>query len=427
MSDKKIKVLCISDHPFSPSGVGTQTKYMIDALLKTGKFSFRCLGGAMKHENYDPVKTEEWGDDLIVWPVDGYGTPDIVRSMLRNEKPDILWFMTDPRFWGWLWEMEDEIRPHVPMVYYHVWDNKPYPKFNRVFYDSNDHVVAISKLTEDIVKNVASESVEQCRIPHSVNTDIFKKHEGFKAEEVMEMKRNHVLKPDDNEDKFVVFWNNRNARRKQSGTLIFWFKEFLDRVGKDNAVLIMHTDVRDQHGQDLEAIIKELGLKNREVIFSTMKVPPEHLSMMYNMADVTVNIADAEGFGLATLESLACETPIIVNMTGGLQEQVTDGEEWFGVGIEPSSKAVIGSQDIPWIYEDRCNKDDFINALEKIYNMSKEERGELGAKGRNHVLQNYNFDQYGKQWVDLMTKIHEEHGSWDTRKKYKAWTGQEVR
>ena len=110
-----------------------------------------------------------------------------------------------------------------------------------------------------------------------------------------------------------------------------------------------------------------------------------------------------------------------------LQEQVTDGEEWFGVGIEPASKAVIGSQDIPWIYEDRCNKDDFINALEKIYNMSKEERGELGKKGRNHVLQNYNFDQYGKQWVDLMTKIHEEHGSWDTRKKYKAWTAQEVR
>ena len=35
-----------------------------------------------------------------------------------------------------------------------------------------------------------------------------------------------------------------------------------------------------------------------------------------------MNISDAEGFGLATLESLACETPIIVNMTGGLQEQV---------------------------------------------------------------------------------------------------------
>lgn len=37
--------------------------------------------------------------------------------------------------------------------------------------------------------------------------------------------------------------------------------------------------------------------------------------MMYNMSDVTVNISDAEGFGLSCLESLACEVPVIVNMT----------------------------------------------------------------------------------------------------------------
>ena len=121
----------------------------------------------------------------------------------------------------------------------------------------------------------------------------------------------------------------------------------------------MHTDPKDMNGQDLEHIIGELGLTNGEVMFSKEKIPPSHLAMMYNMADCTINIADAEGFGLSTLESLACETPIIVSMTGGLQEQVTDGENWFGVGIEPSSKAIIGSQEVPYIYEDRLNKEDF--------------------------------------------------------------------
>jgi len=47
MADRKIKVLVISDHPLSPSGVGSQTKYMIESCLKTDKFSFVCLGGAM--------------------------------------------------------------------------------------------------------------------------------------------------------------------------------------------------------------------------------------------------------------------------------------------------------------------------------------------------------------------------------------------
>ena len=130
MTNKKIKVLTISDHPLSPSGVGTQTKYMIEGLLKTGKYQVISLGGAITHQDYNPMKTEEWGDDWTIFPVDHYGNPDIIRSVLRRERPDILWFMTDPRFWGWLWMIEHEIRPLMPMVYYHVWDNYPAPHFN---------------------------------------------------------------------------------------------------------------------------------------------------------------------------------------------------------------------------------------------------------------------------------------------------------
>ena len=111
MSDK-IKIFTISDHPLSPSGVGTQTKYMIEGMLKTGKYQFVSFGGAIKHPNHEPQRTEEWGDDWIIWPVNGYGNPDMVRAMIHQQKPDILWFMTDPRFFGWLWEIEDEIREY---------------------------------------------------------------------------------------------------------------------------------------------------------------------------------------------------------------------------------------------------------------------------------------------------------------------------
>ena len=48
MSDK-IKIFTISDHPLSPSGVGTQTKYIIEGMLKTGKYQFVSFGGAIKH------------------------------------------------------------------------------------------------------------------------------------------------------------------------------------------------------------------------------------------------------------------------------------------------------------------------------------------------------------------------------------------
>ena len=170
---KKKTIVVLSDHPLSPSGVGTQTRYFIEALLKTGRYRFVCFGGAIKHADYSPVKTDQWGDDWIIYPVDGYGTPDNIRSILRSEKPSMIWFMTDPRFWGWLWEFDNEIRSQIPMVYYHVWDNYPYPKYNKNYYMSNDLVCTISKVTDDIVKTVAPE-VDSIRVPHSIDTEIFK-------------------------------------------------------------------------------------------------------------------------------------------------------------------------------------------------------------------------------------------------------------
>tara|TARA_R110002110_G_scaffold225957_2_gene440117 strand:- start:37777 stop:39027 length:1251 start_codon:yes stop_codon:yes gene_type:complete len=416
MSDK-IKIFTISDHPLSPSGVGTQTKYIIEGMLKTGKYQFISFGGAVQHPNHDPQHTEEWGEDWVIWPVDGYGNPDMVRAMIHQNKPDILWFMTDPRFYGWLWSIENEIRPKIPMIYYHVWDNYPYPTYNRPFYLSNDHIACISKLTYDIVQTVTPE-VDSSYIPHAVNADIFKP---FTPVETQKIRQQKGL-----DDKFVCVWNNRNARRKQSGTLIYWFKEFLDRVGHDKATLIMHTDVKDVHGQDLEVIIHELGLTNGEVLFSREKVSAPDLALMYNMADLTINIADAEGFGLATLESLSSGTPILVNCTGGLQDQITDGETSFGIGLQPSSKAIIGSQDVPFIYEDRLAKEDFLNAMLELYELGPEKRAELGRKGREWTLKMFNFDDFVDSWDQLFTKVYDEKGSWDERTGYNRYNVREM-
>ena len=409
----KIKVLTISDHPLSPSGVGTQTKYVIEALLRTGKFQVNSLAGAMRHDNYTPVKTEEWKDDWVIYPIDGYGTPDIIRSLMRSYKPDIVWFMTDPRFYIWLWEMEDEIRSLATLVYYHVWDNYPYPTFNKFYYDSCDVIATISKVTDDIVKTVSPET-ESIYVPHAVDSNIFKPIE----EDIIKKARaDSGVKP----NQTLFFWNNRNARRKQSGSLIFWFKDFLDKVGKDSAVLLMHTNPKDDHGQDLEAILHQTGMVNGEVKFSTAKISPEQMAILYNMADCTINIADAEGFGLSSLESLSCATPVINTMTGGLQEQVTDGDNWFGIGIEPASRAIIGSQQIPWIYEDRVAGKDVTAALEKIHKMSAEERQKLGMAGRDHAIKNYGFEAFNESWVSLMTNTYDKYGSWENRKLYNRW------
>jgi len=416
--NKKIKILTLSDHPFSPSGVGTQTKYIIEGMLATGKYQFISLGGAIKHQDYRPQKTEQWKDDWTIYPVDGYGTQEMIRSIVRSERPDVMWFMTDPRFWGWLWQMENEIRPNVPMIYYHVWDNYPYPTFNRKFYLSNDHVATISKLSDDIVAKVAPE-VDRTYVPHAVDTNIFKK---LPDADIKKFKKDQ-LKIED--DRLVFFWNNRNARRKQSGSLVWWFAEYLNKVGKDKATLVMHTDPKDQNGQDLVAIMNETGLTNREVLLSQQKIPPENLAYFYNASDATINISDAEGFGLATLESLACETPIIVTKTGGLQDQIRSGEQVFGIEIVPCSRAVIGSQDVPYIYEDRISNTQFVEALEVFSNIPKQQRQIIGQAGRQHVIDNFSFDNFISQWDKIFTDTYTNKGSWPNRA-YKGWELKEI-
>lgn len=418
MTEKK-KIFVIADHPFAPSGVGTQTRYIIEALLASGRYKVVCFGGAVKHQDYRPQKTQEWGDDLIIHPIDGYGTQEQVRSVLWTEKPDVLWFMTDPRFYGWLWDIENEIRPNVPMIYYHVWDNYPLPKFNKNYYLSNDLIVTISKVTDDIVKNVAPE-VESIYLPHSVDTSVYKPLPEQDVQNVINSNFN-------GEKRFRIFWNNRNARRKMSGSVLWWFNEWAEKVGPKNVQLIMHTDPKDPNGQDLEAIANEIGATDRRLLISKEKLDSNNLAMFYNVCDCTINISDAEGFGLATLESLACGTPIIVNMTGGLQEQVKDEEgNWFGIGIEPASRAVIGSQEVPYIYEDRVSKEDFHHALTMLYTMDPEQRKKFGLEGREHVIKNYNFENYTKKWVEIFDNAIAKHGSWDKRQNYQAWELREI-
>jgi glycosyltransferase involved in cell wall biosynthesis len=419
MTEKKTLVFVIADHPMAPSGVGTQTRYIIETLIKTGKYRFICFGGAVQHRDYTPQRIEGYEEDWVVIPVKGYGTPEMVRSLVINEKPDILWFMTDPRFYGWLWMMENEIRPYMPMVYYHVWDNYPYPQFNKKFYDSTDVIASISKVTYDIVNTVAPE-VENHYVPHSVNTSIFRP---LSSEEISIRQKEHF----GDDERFTFLWNNRNARRKMSSSVLYWFNEFAEEVGPDKVRLIMHTEPKDPNGPDLIQIMENINAKDGRIVFSTKKIPPQALAIVYNIADCTINISDAEGFGLSTLESLSCGTPIIVNMTGGLQEQVTNGKEYFGFAINPASKAIIGSQQVPYIYEDRVCKEDFIDALKKMYNTSPEDRKLLGAKGRQHVLLNYNFEKFKTQWIDLMDSIRKKYGSWENRKGYDSWVCKEIK
>jgi len=210
---------------------------------------------------------------------------------------------------------------------------------------------------------------------------------------------------------FIIFWNNRNIRRKQAGDLILAYRKFCDSLSKKQAAkvtLIMHTAIKDPNGTDLKAV-KDAVCPDYDIDFSTNKQSVKNLNMLYNLADVTVNIASNEGFGLSGAESLMAGTPIINNVTGGLQDQCRFEDEqgrWIDFSTEfssnhvgkyrkhgpwvkpvyPTNRSLQGSIPTPYIFDDRCDFNDVASALRYWYDMTREERKELGNKGREWLL-----------------------------------------
>ena len=76
-----------------------------------------------------------------------YGDPLLLRRLIDVEKPDAILHFTDPRFWGWLYNMEHEIRTKMPLMYLNIWDCTPTPMWNKDAYASCDLLMAISKQT----------------------------------------------------------------------------------------------------------------------------------------------------------------------------------------------------------------------------------------------------------------------------------------
>lgn len=403
---RKKKVLVLSDHALSTSGVGTQTRHLINGLIKKGEWSFRQFGAAIKHADYRTIAVN---DDFIIKPIDGFGNKDLIRVTLATEKPDLILIFTDPRFFTWLFEMEDEIHQVCPIAWWHVWDNWPKPEFNSQFYDSTDLINCHSYLTYEICKQDFPEKTNF--IPHALPNEIFYP---LTAEQRAAHKK-MILK--DRSDHFTLFWVNRNARRKRPSDLIHaWslFRRKIESLGKKDATLIMHTDPLDHEGPNLHEVVKLYNVQD-SVIFSTDRLDFEKMNVMHNISDACINISYAEGFGLSTLESMQCGRPIIAAKTGGLTRQVVDHRDGTenGIALPIEFKTCVGSQLVPYIYEDYVSCETIANGIEKLYNLSPVERNQLGEKARAYVQSEFAYDDVIDRWHETLNETIQ---NWKSRR-----------
>jgi glycosyltransferase involved in cell wall biosynthesis len=419
--EQRKKILLISDDIRVTSGVATVAREMV--INTAHHFNWVNVAGSITHPekgkrldlSADTNKNAEIEDSsVILYPVDGYGDSMLIRNLIDLEKPDAVFLITDPRYFTWLFSIENEIRKKIPIIYLNIWDDYPAPQYNQAYYESCDALLGISKQTVNINKIVLGDKAKNKIIeyvPHGLNENIFfpidKDHP--KYQDLVNYKK-QLFKG--KEYDFVLFFNSRNIRRKQIPDTLLAFKLFLDSLPKEKAekcAILLHTELVSEHGTDL-ITVKEYLFEHypNNVLFSTDRLDPNTLNLMYNSTDAQILLTSNEGWGLSITEAMLVGNPIIANVTGGMQDQMRFNikKKWIDFTSEfpsnhngtvkkhgewafpvyPSNRSIQGSVPTPYIWDDRCTAEDAVEQIKEVYSLSRDERKARGLKGREWAI-----------------------------------------
>ena len=441
--DQRKKVLMLSDDIRTHSGVGNMAKEIV--INSAHHFNWVNLGGAVKHPEAgqgfdlspDVNKMTGLNDaDVKVIATNGYGDASILRAVINQEKPDAIVHFTDPRYWQWMYAMENEIRQHCPLIFYTIWDDLPYPMWNREFYRSDDMLLCISKQTKNLVENVLRDFPKPGRIqyvPHGIDE---KKFFPIVNDFEFEAFKERIL----NEEKqdFVVLWNSRNIRRKNPSDIILAWRTFLDQLPVEKAkkcTLLMKTEPVFDAGTDLPKVIESLcDPEIHKVKIVDERFDDKHMNYLYNCSDAHMFFTDNEGWGLGLTESLTAGRMIIAPVQGGMQDQMRFEDEngdWINFSTEhpsnadgkykkcgewampifPKTRSLKGSPMTPYIFASQCSIEDAAIALMKVYKMSPEEREKRGLAGREWVLSDesgFTAKKMSQGFIDNIDNLLEE-------------------
>ncbi len=122
--NERKKIMLICDDIRVHSGVATIAKELV--LNTAQHFNWVNIAGAINHpekgKRFDlsqdtNTNTKLTDASVFLYPVDNYGDADLIRHMIEVEKPDAIMLITDPRYFEWLFAIENEIRKHMPIIY----------------------------------------------------------------------------------------------------------------------------------------------------------------------------------------------------------------------------------------------------------------------------------------------------------------------
>lgn len=424
-SGRKIRVLWYSDF-LRPTGFGNVAEEIISRLQRTGKYEFRIL--AINHYGV-PYNTKDSPyykfRDIPVYPA--MDTPiattatdkDLLgrqrlANMMADYDFDILFVIQDAFN---MLPLSDAIKafkkakPASKYVLYFPVDGEVPREWITDVIDVADHPVVYTDFGKALIHSHMPSGLERMAvINHGTDCSVFRPFDTVSDRQKFRRDFFHVK----DDETFIVTNVNRNQPRKDLARSIMAFSKFVEN-GNENSVFYLHCDVQDVFGLDIPKFLslnvspdvqKKIMFPPYKSIRTNNGFPKEAMRGIYASSDLLISTSLGEGWGLATTEAMACETPVVV-------PDNTSNPEIVGLNQERGYLVKSGSNMSEWytqrfdneIMRPLTNIEDLVDKMAHVRN-NREEAKEKAKKARAWLVENLSWDDLCQKWDDKLTGIY---------------------
>lgn len=353
------------------TGFATVTHNIIDSLHTSWDISVLAV-------NYygDPHPIQK---KAALWSPTGVMQGDLygfqrVQTLLTNTKPDVVLVINDP----WIaaeYTNTWKDTPGIKILYTPIDATNIKPMFSEQINKGYDHVIGYTQFGADELTR-SGLLLPTSVIPHGVDKQMY-----YPMNQA-EVREQAGLDP----DWFIVQVVDRNQIRKRIDLAMYYFAQWVHMTNKPDSVKLYYHGALMDEGWDIAQLAKELGIDDR-LILSHRNLNPAHgfpietMKLVYNVADVKLSTTMGEGWGLTTMESMACRIPNIVPRYSALGEWADGGVHFTDISDVPlfNTKGLNTRGGIP-------DMTSTIRALELLYK-NADERKRIAQAGYELISQ----------------------------------------
>jgi D-inositol-3-phosphate glycosyltransferase len=203
--------------------------------------------------------------------------------------------------------------------------------------------------------------------------------------------------PDRFSHSFIVGNVNRNQPRKRLDLTVSYFAEWIKSRNIENTYLFLHVAPTGDFGYECQQLSAYYGVANKLILAEPgvwNGIEESSLARTYATFDMQITTTQGEGWGLSTMEGMACGIPQIVPDWAALSEWTDDAVfkvPCNEIAVTPNLVNVIGG--IP-------DRKEMIACLDNLYR-EKHSRELLTKRGLKLVHRpEYRWENIGKRFAE---------------------------